>query len=285
MKVIILGSTGILGKTLYLFLKSKKSIKLYCISRKKVNKNKKNFIINDFSNFNKLNKKISQIQPTHIVNCIGVTKFNKSYKDKMITKKINTDLPKFIANYCLKKNIKFIHVSTDCVFSGKKGNYRENSIKDSKDLYGLTKSRGEVKNKCTATIRTSFIGPEYSSNKSLLSWFLSRNSQVKGFSRAFFSGITSVELSKIIYNFFLKSNKFYNSITNIGSYRISKYDLLIQINNIFKKKIIIEKFPDFQIDRSLNSYKFQKISKYKQKNWKKMLNELKKFMIVNKYKF
>ena len=70
MKVVILGSTGILGKTLYLFLKSKKSIKLYCISRKKVNKNKKNFIINNFLNFNKLNKKISQIQPTHIVNCI-----------------------------------------------------------------------------------------------------------------------------------------------------------------------------------------------------------------------
>ena len=282
MKVLILGSSGLLGNTLKIFLKEKK-IKPYYITKNK--SHKYNFCLKNFKNFKKLEKIIKKIKPKYIINCIGVTHHHKTYEDKNNTKSINSILPVFLSKLCFKQKIYLVHISTDCVFSGKSGNYSEKSRKNPIGYYGLTKSKGEVKNLYSTTIRTSFIGPEYSSNKSLLSWFLSRNSQVKGFSRAFFSRITSVELSKIIYNFFLKSNKFYNSITNIGSYRISKYDLLIQINNIFKKKIIIEKFPDFQIDRSLNSYKFQKISKYKQKNWKKMLNELKKFMIVNKYKF
>ena len=279
MKILILGSSGILGRTFDLFLSKKKNIKIHYLSRNK--KNKSHIYLNDFTNFNKLAYLISELDPTHIVNCIGVTKFNNSYALKKQTKLINTELPKFLSNFCLKNKIFFIHVSTDCVFSGKKGAYSDVSTKDAQDLYGITKNKGEVKNRYSTTIRTSFIGPEKNSQKSLLNWFLIQKKEVNGFNKALFSGLTSLELSKIIYKFFLKETKLYNNIINVGGNVISKYSLLKIISNVFKKKIFIRKFNDFRIDRSLNSKRFRKLSKYKVKSWLKMLKELKIFMIDN----
>ena len=241
--------------------------------------------MNDFTNFKKLKKIILEIKPTYIINCIGVTKFNKTYSQKKLTTTINTKLPKFLSSLCLLNKIFFIHISTDCVFSGKKGNYNENSLKDSKDLYGLSKNRGEIYNKYTSTIRTSFIGPEIFTKKSLLNWFLSEKNNVEGYNNAFFSGITSFELSVIIYKYFLNKNYFYDNLINIGSTRVSKYYLLQNIKKIFKKKILIKKNSNFKIDRSLNIKKFLKITNYKKKKWPTMLQELKKFMEYNKYKF
>ena len=155
----------------------------------------------------------------------------------------------------------------------------------SNTLTGLTKSLGEVKNNYTTTIRTSFIGPEKNKSKQLLNWFLKQNYKIKGYNNAFFSGLTSLELSNIIYYYFLKKNIFYNKILNIGGKKISKYKLLFLISKIFKKKIKIIKYSSFKIDRSLNSNKFLKISNYKVKSWIIMLKQLKKFMILNNFKF
>ena len=279
MKIIILGPTGILGKTLSIYLKSQ-NINFSCISRKKG----KYLYLRNFKNLTKLKKLIINENPSHIVNCLGVTKFNSSYHLKKQTMFINKDFPKRISKFCYKNKIYFIHISTDCVFSGKKGNYSEKSIKDAKDLYGRSKALGEVKNKYCITIRTSFIGPELKTNKSLLNWFLSQKKEVKGFDRAFFSGVTSLELSKIIHKFFLLRNKHFNKIINIGGNKISKYLLLCKIKRIFKKKIIIKKSSDFKIDRSLNSHKFQKISSYKIQSWDKMIKDLSFFMKKHKYK-
>ena len=106
-----------------------------------------------------------------------------------------------------------------------------------------------------------------------------------GFDKTFFSGLTSLELSKIIYIYFLKINFFYNQILNISGPKISKYELLVLISKVFKKKIIIKKHSKFKIDRSLNSNKFKKMSKYKEKSWNIMLKNHKKFMILNNFKF
>ena len=283
MNILILGSTGILGGTLSLFLNQKKNITIHYISRNK--KNKAHTYLKDFTDFNKLKNFILEIKPTHIINCVGITKFNNSYKVKTLTKLINTKLPQFLSNFCLKNKIFFLHISTDCVFSGKKGNYTDKSKKDALDTYGVSKAKGEVKNKYTTTIRTSFIGPEKSSKKSLFNWFLSRKKRVNGFNNAFFSGLTSLEISQIIFKYFLKNKILYNKIINVGGNTISKYDLLSNIAKIFNKKILIKKFTDFKIDRSLNCQKFKKITKYKNKSWLKMLRELKIFMIDNNYKY
>ena len=283
MKILILGSTGILGGTLSLFLNQKKNITIHFISRSK--KNKAHIYLKDFTDFNKLKNIILEIKPTHIINCVGITKFNNSYKVKTLTKLINTKLPQYLSNMCLRNKIFFLHISTDCVFSGKKGNYTDKSKKDALDTYGVSKSKGEVKNEYTTTIRTSFIGPEQNSKKSLLNWFLSKKREVNGFNNAFFSGLTSLEISQIIFKYFLKNKILYNKIINVGGNTISKYDLLSNIAKIFNKKILIKKFTDFKIDRSLNCQKFKKITKYKNKSWLKMLRELKIFMIDNNYKY
>ena len=282
MKILILGSSGILSRTLQLYL-SKKNLYFLTISREK--NNNRNVNLKNISNFKNLEQLILKIRPTHIINCIGITKFNNTYKNKKLTVLLNTKMPIYLAELCKLNKIYLLHISTDCVFSGKKGNYSDNSYKDSKDLYGLSKNKGEVKNKFTATIRTSFIGPELNTKKSLLSWFLNEKKFVKGYSKAFFSGITSLELCKIIYNYFIKKNILQNKIINIGSRRISKFTLLTKIRKIFKKNINIVRYQNFIIDRSLDSKKFRKLTSYKVVKWDKMLSELKKFMINNKYKF
>ena len=282
MKTLILGSSGILSKTLQLYL-DKKNIDFLTISREKNNHRNNN--LKNISNFKNLEQLIFKIRPTHIINCIGVTKFNNTYKNKKLTVLLNTKMPIYLAKLCKINKIYLLHISTDCVFSGKKGNYSDNSYKDTKDLYGLSKNKGEVKNKFTATIRTSFIGPELNTKKSLLSWFLNEKKFVRGYSKAFFSGITSLELCKIIYNYFIKKNILQNKIINIGSRRISKFTLLTKIRKIFKKDINIVRYQNFIIDRSLDSKKFRKLTSYKVVKWDKMLLELKKFMINNKYKF
>ena len=114
---------------------------------------------------------------------------------------------------------------------------------------------------------------------------LAQTKDVNGFNNALFSGLTSLELSKIIYKFFIKENKLYNNIINVGGNVISKYLLLKIISQVFNKKILIKRSPDFKIDRSLNSQKFIKLTKYKIKSWSIMLKELKIFMTVNNYKF
>ena len=282
MKILILGSSGILSRTLQLYL-SKKNIDFLTISREK--NNNKNVNLKNISNFKNLEELIFKIRPTHIINCIGITKFNNTYKNKKLTVLLNTKMPIYLAGLCKLNKIYLLHISTDCVFSGKKGNYSDNSYKDTNDLYGLSKNKGEVKNKFTATIRTSFIGPELNTKKSLLSWFLNEKKFVRGYSKAFFSGITSLELCKIIYNCFIKKNILQNKIINIGTRRISKFTLLTKIRKIFKKKIDIVRYQNFTIDRSLDSKKFRKLTSYKIVNRDKMLLELKKFMINNKYKF
>ena len=282
MKILILGSSGILSKTLQLYL-STKNIDFLTISRK--SNNNKNFNLKNILNFKNLEQLIFKIRPTHIINCIGITKFNNAYKNKKLTISLNTKMPIYLAKLCKLKKIYLLHVSSDCVFSGKKGNYTDNSHKDAKDLYGLSKKEGEVKNKFTTTIRTSFIGPELNTKKSLLNWFLNEKKFARGYSKAFFSGITSLEVCKIIYNYFIKKNILQNKIINIGSRRISKFTLLTKIRKIFKKDINIVRYQNFIVDRSLDSKKFRKLTSYKMVKWDKMLLELKKFMINNKYKY
>lgn len=282
MRILILGDTGLLGSTLRIFLQSKK-LNIFSINRKK-NKNN-SFQLKNFKNFPKLKKKIQQIKPSFIINCIGVTHYHKSYSSKKDTKIINSDLPIFLSKLCLKQKIYFIHISTDCVYSGQKGNYKEDVKKDPTSFYGITKSKGEVKNSYTTTLRTSFVGPFKKKSNQLFNWFFKQKNQIKGYEKVFFSGLTTLELSKIIHIYFIKKQRFYNNIFNVGGPKISKYNLLILFKRVFMKKVNIVKDNVIKLDRSLNSSLFIKRTKYKQKPWLLMLNDLKKFMILNNFKF
>ena len=183
-------------------------------------------------------------------------------------------------NECDKRRIKVIYISSDAVFDGKKGNYSENNLPNSVDLYGKTKALGELNLSDAVTIRTSYIGHEIKSAHGLLEWFLSQDKQVFGFSKALYNGLTTLELSKIIYDNFL-NGKHLRGIYNVSSKPVSKHDLLCIINKTYKKSINIKKKNNVLIDRTLNSSYFRKKTGYKIKTWKKMLTELIEFEINN----
>jgi dTDP-4-dehydrorhamnose reductase len=267
-KVLIFGTTGMLGSQMNILFSKDKKFKIFEMNRKK----KLNSIKINIDNKDDLINKIQSINPDYVINCIGWIKqkhinINKAYE-------INSQFPRLLSHLALIFNFKLIHVSTDCVFTGKKGNYSDNDHKDAKDLYGLSKNLGEIKNLNTVTLRTSIIGPEKGKKKySLLEWFLLQKKEIKGFEKVFFSGLTTYELSKVIKKYIFNKN-IYNDVLNVSSKHISKFILLKLIKKRFKKDVKIIKCSKIKINRTLNSQKFKKITGYKCPSWKKMINEM-----------
>ena len=284
-KILILGSTGMLGHQLYNFFKKKKyPVRGLCRNKKKIlNKyiKQNKFISLDLNKLNELEKIIRKYKPNFVINCAGIIKqkTNKYNKDKIYF--INSYLPNYLSILAKKNNFKFIHISTDCVFDGNKGNYTETDIPNSIDAYGFSKSLGEVSSFNCLTLRTSIIGHEIYEQNGLLEWFL-KQKKIWGYKNAFFSGVTTLELSKIIEKVLKLNLK--NGIYNVASKKINKYELLLLIKNIYAKDTVILPSSKLSIDRSLNGSFFKKMSKINISSWKKMIVEQKK-NYLNKKKF
>jgi len=267
-KILILGTTGMLGSEMYKFFARDKKFQIFKMNRKY----SKNSIKINIEDQDDLINKIKLINPDFVINCIGWIK--QKYVSGKMPYIINSQLPLFLSQLSLILKFKLIHISTDCVFTGKKGNYLDNDKKDAEDLYGLSKNLGEVKNLNTTTLRTSIIGFENGLKKyGLLEWFLSQKINVKGFDKVLFSGLTTLELSKIIKRYIF-NKKLYNNILNVSSKPISKFELLKLIKITFNKDVRITKCTKIKLNRTLNSKKFKKITSYKCPSWKKMLNEM-----------
>jgi dTDP-4-dehydrorhamnose reductase len=286
MKILILGGTGLLGFDITKYLSKIKKYKIISTIRKlnttsDIKKIRNIKLLNNvnFKSLKKLENIIDKISPNIIINCVGIIKQNikKNYKKKYILK-INALVPKFISQYCLKKNIKFIHFSTDCVFNGlnnSKSGYRENDNINAKDIYGISKSKGEILSNKAIILRTSFVGLK-NKNKNLLSWFLRQKKEVIGYKNVYFNGLTTYELAKILHKFFL-NNREISGLYHLSSKRINKYNLLLLAKNIFQKNIKIKKNFVISLDRTLNSTKFQNKFNYKKKSWFQLVAELKRF--------
>jgi len=167
-----------------------------------------------------------------------------------------------------------IHISTDCVFSGKKGNYTEQDPSDAIDLYGRTKYLGEVyyPPHCI-TLRTSIIGRELKTRLGLIEWFLSQEGQIQGYKNAIYSGVTTHELARVIQNYVIP-NEDLTGLYHVSSDPISKYDLLQIAKQAYGKSISIQPNTDFRIDRSLNSTKFREQANYSPPTWQEMIREM-----------
>lgn len=276
-KVLVFGGTGMAGHmiTIYLSnLKDKYNVLNVC-HRNKLNKNS---ILCDVSDIDHVNEVIQIVKPDVIINCIGI--LNKvAAIDIKNTVYINTFFPMFLARIGNRQNIKIIHLSTDCVFSGLKGNYNEKSFKDEDGIYGLSKNLGEIEDKNCLTIRTSIIGPELKNGSGLFNWFMNQKGTIKGFTNVFWSGITTLELSKSI-DTALDLN--IEGIYNITpGYKISKYDLLNIIKDEFKKSdITIEKDNTTVCDKSLVTIK--KDFNYKVPSYETMIKEMSIWINENK---
>lgn len=212
------------------------------------NLNKPDILLNILE-FTELEKLIHSLKPNIIINCVGLL---NSIAEEKINESIllNSFLPNFLAEKTKNINCKIIHLSTDCVFSGKKGNYIESDLKDGNGIYSNTKSLGEIINNKDLTIRTSIIGPELNKNGiGLFNWFSKQNGEITGYNNVLWSGITTITLAKSILNLIKNNTTGLVHLTNNTT--ISKYDLLIIFNNEFKNS----KVQDIKIDNKYISNK------------------------------
>ena len=280
---LIFGANGMLGHKILETL-SKKNKLTYGTIRLKKNKKLDNYkiIYNvDVNNFKNIENLIVDIKPDYVINCSGLIKQKLQVKRNDNLKKINFLFPQFLDRLSKKYLFRHIHFSTDCVFNGNNGNYNERSKKNAKDDYGKYKIAAEnniINN--TLKIRTSIIGHEINKKKySLLEWFLSSKKTVRGFKAAYFSGLTTLEISNVIYKI-VNKKKFITGLYNVASSKISKYELIKKINKVYSLNKAIISDDSFKIDRSLNPKKFNDKFKININTWdvqiKNMHNNFKK---------
>jgi dTDP-4-dehydrorhamnose reductase len=169
-----------------------------------------------------------------------------------------------------------VHISTDCVFSGAKGGYMEEDAPDARDLYGRSKLLGEVDCPHAVTLRTSIIGHELNSAHGLIGWFLAQQGNVKGYTRAIFSGLPTYELARVIRDLVLPRAEMHG-LFHVASRPISKYDLLHMVNQEYGKGLKIEPDDHLKIDRSLNANRFLEATGYKAPDWPDLIAQMREF--------
>jgi dTDP-4-dehydrorhamnose reductase len=280
-KLLILGSNGMLGNTIFRYFLNNANFEVIGICRNSTELSIKypcNLEIwKNLTNINTIIQILNKHKPDIVINCIGVIKQLEESKNVLNTIPINSLFPHELAFACSLINARLIHFSTDCVFSGLKGNYNENDNPDPIDLYGRSKLIGEVSsNNNTITLRTSIIGHELNGNKSLLNWFLSMKSEVKGYKNAFFSGLTTLQVAKTLEKYIIPDSSL-TGLYHLSSERISKFDLLNIISEIYEHNVNIIPDTSFCIDRSLNSEKLKLNSGYIITPWYDQINEMYKF--------
>ena len=256
MKIAILGSTGMLGSAVTTHFKRQGYEVTETYRDEKFSKQ-------GLVYFNAADSDFSILDGCeYAINCIGII---KPFMSKNISESIyiNSIFPRKLANYCEEKNIKLLHITTDCVFSGRDGNYNENSVHDCLDDYGKSKSLGEPNN--CMVIRTSIIGEEIHKNASLISWAKSmKGKEVNGYTNHLWNGVTTNRYAEICEQI-IKENLFETELFHIHSNSINKFELLSLINEKFGLDLKINEFMDkIEINRTLTTIKnFQSKLSYK----------------------
>ena len=279
MKILILGSDGMLGHKLYHVLAKTfdvagtirgeyASLARYGFFRKP------DIIPNvDAQVISTIKEAINKSKPDVAINCVGILKSLKEAQNRLASTWVNALFPHQLYQICSGQNIRLIHISTDCVFSGKKGNYTETDPSDAEDIYGKTKYLGEVIEEGALTIRTSIIGRELATTNNLIEWFLSnQGGKINGFTNAIFSGFPTICFAKIIANILAQEQKL-SGVYHISSEPISKYKLLTLIRDKMGSNVEIKKYPHYQCDRSLNSSLYQNKTGFKPRSWEDMIDD------------
>jgi dTDP-4-dehydrorhamnose reductase len=210
----------------------------------------------DVADFPALEALLRNLAPQVVVNCVGVIKQRSAAKSPIPSIRINALFPHLLAECLARQGSRLIHFSTDCVFSGRKGNYAEDDPSDAEDLYGKTKFLGEVATPNALTLRTSIIGRELSQFASLLDWFLAqRGKTVRGFARVIYSGLTTNYLAKLVGDLIVDQPALHG-LYQLASDPISKYDLLSMLRDAFGLDVELERETETVSDRSLDGTRF-----------------------------
>jgi dTDP-4-dehydrorhamnose reductase len=228
----------------------------------------------DAFDFNSIIRTMGQVRPDAVINCVGIIKQLKTAKDPIISLSINSLFPHQLANLCRASGARLIHISTDCVFNGRKGMYTEEDPSDAEDLYGRSKFLGETSEDGALTLRTSIIGRELQTTSGLVEWFLSNEGgHVKGFSRAIYTGFSTLALSRIISDV-LEKHPELSGTWQVSSDPIDKYKLLLLLREAYGANIEIEKDEEFVLDRSLDSSKFRKATGFLPPSWSQIVSDM-----------
>jgi dTDP-4-dehydrorhamnose reductase len=227
----------------------------------------------DAEHFDTVARVLEEIRPDVVVNCIGVVKQLPLAEDPVVSITVNALFPHRLAQACGEMGIRMIHIGTDCVFSGKKGNYLESDLPDATDLYGRTKLLGEVDSPHCVTLRTSIIGHELAGRHGLIEWFLAQEGSVRGFARAVFSGLPTVELAGIVAERVLP-NEGLSGLYHVSSAPVSKYELLRLVMERYGKRIRIERDEALVCDRSLDASRFREATGYQPPLWPEMVSRM-----------
>jgi dTDP-4-dehydrorhamnose reductase len=279
MKILILGGKGMAGHMIVDYFKKMTNYTVFYTSRDIQDDAS---ITLDVTNSWELENTIFSIKPDIIINCVGILNKRADMNPKLAFR-VNSALPHQLAKLAERYNGKLIHISTDCVFSGRKGDYIEDDDKDGTSVYAKTKQYGEIISDKHLTIRTSIIGPELKENGiGLFLWFMKQEGIVKGYDKVFWNGVTTLELAKAI-DAMIKKNV--TGLYQLGAeYKISKYELLKVIKNAFgKPDVEISKDTNVQLDRTIISTREDFY--YKVPSYPEMISELKEWMDQSEHVF
>jgi len=280
MRILIFGGTGMLGHKLYQVLGSQHRVHTTIrgaftgveafgiFDRDHVIENI------DAEDLSGVRRAIDTVRPDIVINAVGIIKQLSSDQNIVQTLQINAIFPHRLAELSLDFGFKLITISTDCVFDGKKGNYTESDVSDAIDLYGRSKSLGEVKDGKALTIRTSIIGRELAGSHSIVEWFLGhRGRSVKGFTKAIYTGFPA-ELFCSIVSDIIDVHAELSGVYHISSDPISKYELLRLLNAHFQADVEIVPSDDVIVDRSLNSARFRQATDFVPESWDEMIRKM-----------
>lgn len=279
-RILVLGATGMLGSTLFRTFSKEQNYETFGSIRDKsaieyFSAEVRGTLIPSIHLDTELGilKLLSVVKPDIVINCVGIVKQLPAANDSLESLAINSILPHRLAKYCESIGAKFLHFSTDCIFSGKRGLYKEDDFPDAYDLYGRTKLLGEVGYENCITLRTSIIGHEVYRTKSLVDWFLGQSGEVKGFTRAIFSGLPTIEIARVVKDHVIPNTKL-SGVYHLSVDPISKYDLLQLIANTYGKSITIIQDNNLVIDRSLNSDRFRAATGFKPRPWAELIKDM-----------
>lgn len=230
----------------------------------------------DVENIDSLASLLATVRPDVLINCIGLVKQLSEADDPLQAIPINSLLPHRLARLCQLAGARLVHVSTDCVFDGRKGMYREEDPADAQDLYGRSKHLGEVDYPNAVTLRTSIIGHELASSHGLVGWFLAQEGPVRGFTRAVFSGLPTVELARVIRDRVLPRPDLHG-LYHVSAEPIAKYELLKLVAAAYGRNNMIAPDDKLVIDRSLDSTRFRQLTGYTPPAWPQLVQSMHEF--------
>ncbi|KQT14365.1 dTDP-4-dehydrorhamnose reductase family protein [Ramlibacter sp. Leaf400] len=284
MKVLVLGASGMLGNAVLRLLSASDGYEVFGSVRsaaavRLLPAELRDRIVTgvDVENQDSLAALLGRVRPDAVINCVGIVKQLQEASDPLTTLPINAMLPHRLARMCDLVGARLVHVSTDCVFTGAKGMYLESDLPDAIDLYGRSKSLGEVDYPHAVTLRTSIIGHELGgSAHGLVEWFLAQKDQVKGFTKAIFSGLPTVELAAVIRDRVLPAAQL-RGVYHVSAAPIDKHSLLNLLAQAYGRLTRIVPDGQLVIDRSLDSSRFRSATGYQPPAWPELVRRMAEF--------